>query len=225
MTVIHRSSKLMREQLDSVAAELLREEMQDRGIEILLNDSLRQVHCEEGVRSVRTAGGRYLPCDALFYAMGTQPNIELARDAGLTCERGVVVDDTLRTSDANVYAIGEVAQHRDKVFGTTLAAQAQADVAAAHMAGDSCARYDGSVAFNVLKVSGLALCTIGHTEVPDRTDLRYEEVIAHDPSRTVLYEVYRPLQPARGRHLIRRYAASRPIQGVDCVGHRVGRPP
>jgi ferredoxin-nitrate reductase len=180
VSVVHRSSKLMRDQLDGVAAELLREEMHDRGIEILLNDSLRQVHCEDRVRSVRTAGGRYLPCDALFYAMGTQPNFELARDAGLACGRGVIVDDTLRTSDPNIYAIGEVALHRDRVFGTTLAAQAQAEVVAAHLGGDTCACYEGSVSFNVLKVAGLALCAMGITEIPNRNDPRYEEVIAHD---------------------------------------------
>ena len=180
VTVLHRSARLMRGQLDATASTLLADELRDQGINVLLGERVAEVNHRDMVESVRTASGRYLPCDALFYAVGTQPNVELARAAGLDCAQGVRVDDTLRSSDPNIYAVGEVAEHRGKLYGTTPAAQMQAEVAAKHLAGDDWTRYHGSIGFNVLKIHGLSVCSIGLAEMPDSVDRAYEEIITVD---------------------------------------------
>lgn len=100
-------------------------------ITVHFNDSIAYVHGAERVEGIRTSNGAYHPCDALFVATGTAPNIGLARDASLPCRQGVLVDDRMATHDPDIYAIGEVAEHRSRCHGTTPAAQAQAAVAAA----------------------------------------------------------------------------------------------
>jgi len=181
--LLHRSERLMGAQLDGVASRLLREELLDRGIEVLLREEVRHVHGEHRVIGVRTAAGRYLPCDLLLYAVGTRPNDALARDAGLHCGDGVVVDDAMLTSDPCIYAIGEVAEHASTRYGTTLAAQQQADVAAAQIGGDPWALYRATTATNVLKVSGISLTTLGETSVPSNGGTDYEEVVFLDERR------------------------------------------
>jgi ferredoxin-nitrate reductase len=169
----------MGRQLDGTAAQLLADELTERGITLLLEESLASVHGEDSVQGIRTRNGRYLPCDALFFATGTQPNLTLAKRAGLACGRGIRVDDTMTTADPDVLAIGEIAEYQHQCYGTTPAAQAQATVAAAQLAGDTWTRYGGNVAFNVLKLAGLSLCSMGEISV-DPKEPGTEEIILLD---------------------------------------------
>lgn len=177
--LIHRSSRLMGRQLDGTAAQLLAEELLERGISLHMEEALASVHGDDTVLGIRTRNGRYIPCDALFFATGTVPNIQLAKQAGLPCGHGVRVDDTMTTVDPDVLAIGEIAEHRHRCYGTTPAAQAQATVAAAQLAGDTWTRYEGNIPFNVLKLKGLSLCSMGEVIV-DAKDPKVEEITLLD---------------------------------------------
>jgi ferredoxin-nitrate reductase len=131
------------------------------------------------IERVETRDGRVLDCDALFVAVGTRPNAGLADAAGLDVEQGVVVNDRMQTSDPAVYAIGEIAEHEGERYGITPAANEQADVAAAHLAGEAWSRYDGSLNFNILKISGLEVRSMGTVQPPE-DDEAYEEIVFLD---------------------------------------------
>jgi ferredoxin-nitrate reductase len=190
--LVHRSSRLMGRQLDPMASQMLAGEIKARGITIHLNEGIASVHGTTQVQGVRTHNGQYLPCEALFFATGTAPNIELARSAGLPCRHGVVVDDRMQTRDPDILAIGEIAEHRHRCYGTTPAAQDQAEVAAAQLAGDIWNRYTGNIAFNVLKLKGLSLCTMGQLD-HNPADPGYEEILFLDRAEQVYQKclVYR----------------------------------
>jgi ferredoxin-nitrate reductase len=179
--LLHRSGQLMGRQLDATASQFLAEELEERGVTVHVNDSIASVYGEGTVQGVRTQNGVYYPCDAVFFATGTTPNIALARTASLPCRQGVLVDDGMRTEDPGIFAIGEIAEHRHRCYGTTPAAQAQAVVAAAQLAGDTWTRYSGSISFNVLKLKGLALCTMGDAGA-DTSAPGYEEIVLLDRS-------------------------------------------
>lgn len=180
-TVVEAEEHLMHRQLDPTASELLREELEERGIEVITGDLVNEYPGDGEIEEVRTLTGRELPCQALFVAVGTRPNVEIAEEAGLETDRGVVVDDHLRTSDPSIYAIGEIAQHRGELYGITPVANEQAEIAAAHAAGDRWARYEGSVNFNLLKIHGLDVCAAGTVEVPEEADgSEYEEIVLLD---------------------------------------------
>jgi ferredoxin-nitrate reductase len=85
----------------------------------------------------------------------------------------------MQTSDPAIYAIGEIAEHRSRLHGITLAAEEQAVVAARHLAGDPLAIYEGTVGVNILKFAGLTLCSIGLPEIPPR-EKGYEEIVLLD---------------------------------------------
>lgn len=180
-TVLQRSSKLMDRQLDLLGSQLLHEALTDRGVEVIFNDEVALYQGAAAVESVRLKSGRLLECQAVVMSIGTVPNIELAQAAGLTCKRGVVVNDYLQTSDPHVYAMGEIAEFKGSLYGITAAAEQQADVIARYLAGDVSALYKGTVGMNILKIHGFDLCSLGMIEPPK--DAGYEEVIFTDRSQ------------------------------------------
>ena len=182
VTVIQRAGRFMERQLDPLASELLYLELLDRGIEVYFNEEVQTFVGTDRVEGVRLNSGKCIACQVVVIAIGTVPNVELARETGLTCNRGVIVNDYLQTSDPAIFAAGEVAQWNGQMWGITLAAEQQAEVAARFIAGDISGPYRGSLAISLLKMEGLHLCSMGLTEVP-ANDGSYEEIIFVDKSK------------------------------------------
>ena len=183
VTVIQRVGRFMERQLDPLASELLYQELLDRGIEVYFNEEVQTFMGTDRVAGVQLNSGRKIACQAVVIAIGTVPTIDLARDAGLTCNRGVVVNDYLQTSDPDIFAAGEVAQWNGQMWGITLAAEQQAETAARFIAGDISQPYRGSLSISILKMEGLHLCSMGLTEVPANAGSDYEEIIFIDKSK------------------------------------------
>jgi ferredoxin-nitrate reductase len=99
----------------------------------------------------------------------------------LHCQRGVIVNERLQTSDPDVYAIGEIAEFRGMLYGITAAAEEQAQVVARFLQGDVASHYEGSVFMNIIKIHGFDLCSIGIPECPN--DSEYEEITFIDKSK------------------------------------------
>lgn len=178
VAVIQRTSRLMDRQLDALGAQLLHEELKDRGIDIFFNDEIEQFAGARKVEGIRLKSGRSIACQAVVMSIGTVPNIELARAAQLECNRGVVVNEYLQTSDPSIYAIGEIASCNNMLYGITAAAEQQAGVVARHLGGDISGYYEGSLLMNILKMQGMELCSMGIVETPP--DPAYEEVVFID---------------------------------------------
>jgi ferredoxin-nitrate reductase len=182
VSVIQRSGRFMERQLDPLASELLYQELQNRGIEIYFNDEVTTFTGSEKVEGIRLKSGRKINCQVVVLAIGTVPTIDLAKDSGLDCKRGVTVNDYLQTSDNDIYAAGEIAEWNGQMWGITLAAEQQAEVIANHLAGDISQPYKGSTSMNILKMEGLQLCSIGLTDVP-ANDPAYEQIVFIDKSK------------------------------------------
>src|SRR5690606_15776767 len=101
-------------QLDTIGANLLRGKMQDMGVEVLTGKKVLALEGSGVVTGVRFSEGDLLETDMVVISCGIQPNVELARTAGLRVDRGILVDDQLRTSEAGIYAVGECAQHNGR---------------------------------------------------------------------------------------------------------------
>jgi len=161
VSVVHMTGSLMNQQLDAPAAELLRASLERRGLRILLERQTAAIEGDGRVRAVRFADGETIPADLVVMAAGVRPNIALAQQAGLHCERAIVVDDTLQTYDPRVYAVGECVQHRRATFGLVAPIWDQARVCAAHLAGSGHRRYVQQATATKLKVTGVDLYSAG----------------------------------------------------------------
>ena len=114
-------------------------------------------------------------------AIGTVPNIEMAKACGIEHKRGVIVNEYLETSDKNIFAIGEIAEFKGFLYGITAAAEQQAEIVARYLNGDIASYYGGSLPMNILKMHGTDICSLGVAECPD--DPAYEEVIFIDKAK------------------------------------------
>jgi nitrite reductase (NADH) large subunit len=161
VTLVHLMDRLMERQLDACAAALLKRAIEAKGIKVELEAATAKLVGGEGrVEAVELKDARVLPADTVVIAVGIAPNVEIARTANLTVNRGIVVDDTLATSDPNVFAVGECAEHRGTCYGLVEPANDQARVLAERLAGRN-VTYTGSVNATNLKVSGVHVFSAG----------------------------------------------------------------
>src|SRR5690606_37344144 len=128
VTIIQLGSRLMERQLDPMASSLLREKIEEMGVQLFMNNQVDQLEPagEEKTITAHLKSGKSIKCNAVVYAIGTRPNIELAKSAGLTCGMGIRVNNYLQTSDPFIFAMGEIAEHNGKLNGITAAAEMQA---------------------------------------------------------------------------------------------------
>jgi len=186
-TVVHLTDRLMNRQLDADAAALLAPAMRELGVNVLLERRTDAILTDGAgrVRALQFVGGTQLACELVVVAVGIRPRVELAREVGLTVERGIVVDDRLVSSHERILAVGECVQHRGIVHGIVGPIREQAAVAARTVTGDH-AEYCGSVPSARLKVMGVELVSAGDAEgehavaVRDVRSGSYRKLVLHD---------------------------------------------
>ncbi|WP_227816620.1 nitrite reductase large subunit NirB [Nitrogeniibacter aestuarii] len=187
VTVVHISDWIMERQLDEVAAKMLQKSLEEKGLKFKLPAFTAELQKgEDGrVSKVVFKDGSSIPADLVVMAAGIRPNTALAESAGIHCDRGIVVNDTLQTYDPRVYAVGECANHRGIAYGLVAPLFEQAKVCANHLAMYGIGRYEGSVTSTKLKVTGIDVFSAGNFSGGEGT----EDIVLHDPGAGVYKRV------------------------------------
>ena len=181
VTVLHKAGHLMDKQIDDLAGGVLVRTLSRLGVDVRLRGVPIRYDTSSSERFIVLADGEHLPADIVVLAAGVEPDVSLAREAGLDVNRAVVVDDRLRTSDPHIWAIGECAEHRGTVYGLVAPAWEQATVVANALTGVGGAAYAGSAIVTRLKASDVDLATMGDAHLED--DGSAEVVRFVDPVR------------------------------------------
>ncbi|GEN29417.1 hypothetical protein HVA01_30630 [Halovibrio variabilis] len=181
VNVLQRSERLMNRQLDTTAAHLLKDTLTQRGLQIITGAQLARLESDtQGrVAAVHLADGRQLNASSVIVAAGITPNAELGRQAGLTTERAIVVDEFLTTSDPAISALGECCQFNGTTYGLVEPIWRQVEVLAATLCGTSTQGYTDAPSATKLKISGVALYAFGPTEA----SAGHEVLSYHDPEQ------------------------------------------
>jgi nitrite reductase (NADH) large subunit len=161
VTVIEFVPRLLPRQLDTEGAGVLQTQLEAKGLRILTGAATEAIVGEEGATGVRLKDGQIVDGELVLVSTGVYSRVELAREAGLETNRGVIVDQQLRTSAVDVYAAGDAAEFAGIVYGIIPAAVAQAQIAAANMVAEASATYTGTVPSNILKVVDIDLTSAG----------------------------------------------------------------
>jgi len=178
VTVVHIMPWLMERQLDKDSAGMLQASLETKGLKFLLEKQTQELvgGADGRVTAIRFKDGSEIPADLVVMAVGIRPNTALAESAGIYCNRGIVVNDTMQTYDPSIYAVGECVSHRGTAYGLVAPLFDMGKVCANHLARMGIARYQGSVTSTKLKVTGIDLFSAGDFTGNEKT----EEIVLHD---------------------------------------------
>jgi len=189
-TVIHDQATLMNMQLDTIAGEMLRTDLEGQGMLFKTSTMTTEVLGDERVTGLKFKDGSSLDCDLLIMAVGIRPNMGLAKDCGLFCNRGIVVNDYMQTvTDPSVYTVGECAEHRGIAYGLVAPLFEQAKTLAYMITGQGLKSYEGSVVSTKLKISGVDVFSAGDfmgtpgadvIELMDKVGGVYKKIVMED---------------------------------------------
>ena len=160
VVVLHLMGHLMERQLDPTAGLLLQKELEKRGIKIHCHAQTTAILGHKRTEAVLLDDGTVYQADLVVMAAGIRPETRIATDAGLHVERGVVIDDRMRTSDPDILAIGECVEHAGVCYGLVEPIYEMAAVAAKTLAGEECAFRSAELGAQ-LKVTGIDVFSAG----------------------------------------------------------------
>ena len=180
VALVHLMPTLMERQLDAPAGQLLQRDLDRRGIAFFTDGQTEEILGTERAEGVQLADGRSIPADLVVLAIGIRPNIDLAKAAGLEVNRGVVVYDDMRTSDPDIFAVGECVEHRGQVFGLVAPLWDQAKACAAQLAGDQSVLFASQALATSLKITGVDVFSAGALMAMSESD---DEITLRDDNR------------------------------------------
>ena len=182
VTVLHLMDRIMERQLDGRASRMLRHSIEEKGIKIITEANTEALIGKNGhVSQIRLKDGTLLDADLVVFAVGIRPNITLAQSAGLRCNRGILVNDTMQTFDPSIYAVGECIEHRNQTFGLVEPLWGQAFICATHLAEHGSLTFKSPTVPTQLKVSGVDVFSAGNFEPKED----YEDIILNDEKRQI----------------------------------------
>lgn len=188
VTLLEHGDRLLGRQLDETASSLLQKHLVKLGITVLTNTSVREIIGDARVSAIALNTGDTLACDTVIVATGIKPRVDLAREAGLAFGRGIRVDDAMRTSADDIYAIGECCEHRDQIYGLVAPGLEQAAVVASHIY-DQTGLYSGSLTASRLKVVDCAVFSVG--PMGEQEDPLYGRCISYRDDKLGIYRKIR----------------------------------
>jgi len=196
VTMVELAPRILSAALDETGSRLMASALAREGVAVLTENTIAEVLRDGSqIVAVRMQDGRSIPCEVLVFGIGVRPNAGLAAAAGITVRRGVVVDEAMRTSAADVYAAGDVAEAYDLVvdMNRTVAiwpnAYRQGAIAGANMVGTS-RRDAGGVSMNAFAAGDVPAIAVGDGNAPegsaeilselDEAHHRYKRLVLRD---------------------------------------------
>lgn len=161
VTILEYAEHILMRQLDHEGADILQKWIESTGAKIVTRAETVEVLGGDSVAGVKLKDGGTIEGDMVIISAGTRSNLALARDAGLKVNKGIIVDSALKTSDPNIFALGDVSEYNGQVWAMIPPALDQARVAAKMILGREGPEYKGTVPSNTLKVVGMDLTSIG----------------------------------------------------------------
>jgi len=187
VTVVHSNVVPLNRQLDIEAGTLLQQELTERGLHFKMNAQTQSIEGNDSgnVTKIHFKDGSFLETDIVIMAIGIRPNMQIAKDAGIHCEKGIVVNDTLQTYDPKIYALGECIQHRGGTFGLVAPLYDQARVLTNHLSEHGVAQYQTLPSATKLKVTGINLFSVGQIDENSNEGEECETLIYRDKQQGI----------------------------------------
>ncbi|MBI5740535.1 MAG: NAD(P)/FAD-dependent oxidoreductase [Nitrospirae bacterium] len=188
ITAVEVFPRLLPRQMDPEGAEILKAQLEVMGFTFHLDAKSKEITGNDRAEGLVLEGGTRIDCDLIIISAGVRPVAGLARKIGLTVNKGLIVNDRMETSINDIYAAGDLIEHKGVFYGIWPAAQKQGEIAGTNMAGGN-AHYGGTIMSNVLKVVGVDLAAAGDIDAEgkggsivhkDREKYVYRKLVIRD---------------------------------------------
>jgi nitrite reductase (NADH) large subunit len=186
VTIVEIFDRLLPRQLDGEGAAILQKQLEGMGLKFILGAKSKSIKEKGHTRILELADGRVIESDFILVSAGIIPNTTLARTAGISVNKGVLVNDGMETNIASIYAAGDVAEHKGRVYGIWPASQRQGVVAGINMAGGN-ETYMGTVPSTTLKVAGIRLTSMGDVLAEDKA---IEQIKVKDTDKYIYKKLF-----------------------------------
>lgn len=186
VTVVEFFDRLLPRQLDSEGSVILQKQMEDMGLKFYLGAQSKSIKDAGNTKVLELNDGTVIESDFILVSAGIKPNIALAHATGISVNRGILVNDRMETNILNIYAAGDAAEHKGRIYGIWPAAQRQGVIAGINMAGGN-ETYMGTVPSASLKVAGIRLTSLGDILIEDNT---VEQVKVKNPDKNIYKKLF-----------------------------------
>ena len=161
-TVVEFFPRLLPRQLDEECGAMLKDEIESRGIKVVLDAATEEILGNGSVTGIKLKGGQQIESEIVLIQAGIQPTIDLAKEAGIQTNKGIIVNEYLETSEKDIYAVGDCIEYKEQIWGIIPACMEQSKIVAASALGLKNVDYKGTTPKNTLKIVGLDLTSIGY---------------------------------------------------------------
>jgi nitrite reductase (NADH) large subunit len=192
-TIVEFFPQLLPKQLDEECALMLKEEIEKRKIDVVLNATTDEILGNGRVTKIRLRDGHQIPADLVLIQAGINPTIDIAKQAGIKTNKGIIVNQYLETSEKEIYAAGDCIEYNNQIWGIIPACMEQSKIIAASVLGLKKVEYHGTTPKNTLKIMGLDLTSIGTIDPSreqgggwdilkkaDKKDCCYQKIVLKD---------------------------------------------
>jgi nitrite reductase (NADH) large subunit len=186
VTVVEFFDRLLPRQLDSEGSVILQKQMEDMGLKFYLGVQSKSIKDAGFTKMLELNDGTVIESNFIVVSAGIKPNIALAQATGISVNKGILVNDRMETNVPNIYAAGDAAEHKGRIYGIWPAAQRQGVVAGINMAGGN-ETYMGTVPSASLKVAGIRLTSVGDILIEDNA---VEQVEVENPDKNIYKKLF-----------------------------------
>lgn len=167
-TVVEFFPRLLPRQLDVGCGGMLKEEIEKMGIKVVLDAATEEIVVNGAIQGIRIKDGKEIEADIVLIQAGIRNTIDLAKEANLETNRGIIVNEYLETSIEDIYAVGDCLEYKNQTWGIIPACLEQSKILAASVLGKKNVTYEGTVPKNTLKIVGIDLTSVGIYDPSDK---------------------------------------------------------
>ena len=185
ITVVEFFPRLLPRQLDSEGAARLQHFFEKMNFSFRLGTTTKEIAGDDRAEHVILENGNVIPTEMVIISAGVRPNLKLAKMLGVNTDKGVIVDKYMQTSQADIFAAGDVIEFEGRTYGIWPAAVEQGKTAGINISGGKTA-YEGTTLSNILKVAGIDLASAGEIDEENRFESKI--VAVHDIYKKVVID-------------------------------------
>ena len=188
VTVVELADRILSATFDKKASGIIETALKAQDCPVITEDTITSIENEDGkVCGVTLKSGNQVPCQMVIVAIGVRPNISLVKDTTIQVNKGIVVDEFMRTSVPDVYAAGDVAESGGWIIAILPIATRHGKIAGYNMAGGD-RKFEGGIPKNAVELAGIPTISVGLTDPKEDLD-DYEILEKYNPKTNVYKKI------------------------------------